>query len=477
MRRLHATAVHLCGGNPTLALTPPTELADGEVHAQAGPVHRGPYTPRPDYHAFGDPPSSTPYVRSSSSMVGSHRIVPTAAPALALGQRQLLMDAATVEDSMGCRRVVHQPVRHAANPLLSGGRFAEYADAHGLMAPQVHYDRAAGSFFMWATAYDRYEAPPGSGAADRSYGVYFESSDGITWTAPDLVGAGRQVSPALPEGRFVPRNVFWAVEGRSVHISVCVLPESWPVPGQRFAMLYHCGHLGRDPTTVELPGGGMDIRLAFSADGLRFQDAQCNPVFVGQSDCINSLLWHPGRHVFCLYRRPVTHAGHIRRIAYSESVDLCDWSQPTIILGPDELDTEVHDNGHFYGLAAAVYHGTVIGMLHNFYHSKPFGEGKTNKHLQTDIQLVWSTDAVAFSRHPRRPLFLETGPGGTYDWAQVAPGSILEREDRVDVYYCGLEQLHAPHGGASHICVASLRKVMLQQELSTMSHLVYSRIA
>ena len=39
-----------------------------------------------------------------------------------------------------------------------------------------------------------------------------------------------------------------------------------------------------------------------------------------------------------LYRRPPIHAGEIRRIAYSESVDLVHWTQPTQIITRDELD-------------------------------------------------------------------------------------------------------------------------------------------
>ena len=67
--------------------------------------------------------------------------------------------------------------------------------------------------------YDRFETPPGSGPADRCYGLYFESQDGIEWDAPELDVCFR------PEGLFVPRNVFWALPDRSVHISVCALPE------------------------------------------------------------------------------------------------------------------------------------------------------------------------------------------------------------------------------------------------------------
>ena len=111
--------------------------------------------------------------------------------------------------------------------------------------------------------YDRFETPPG-----------------IEWDSPELDVCFR------PEGRFVPRNVFWALPDRSVHISVCALPEEggWWRSGRRYAMIYHCTRLGRDPGNDALPGGGMELRIAFSADGIRFADQQENPVFIGQSD-------------------------------------------------------------------------------------------------------------------------------------------------------------------------------------------------
>ena len=353
---------------------------------------------------------------------------------------------------MGCRRVVHQPRRHAANPLLSSGAFGDYADAHGFQQPHVCHDVAAGVWRMWVAAYDRFESPPGSGPADRCYGLYFESQDGIEWDAPELDVCFR------PEGRFVPRNVFWALPDRSVHISVCALPEEggWWGRGRRYAMIYHCTRLGRDPGNDALPGGGMELRIAFSADGIRFADQQENPVFIGQSDCINSLIYHPQRRVFMLYRRPAVHAGHIRRISYSESVDLVSWSQPTTVLVPDEMDTEEHELGHFYGLAPCVYQGVTFGLLHCLYSTNPFAETKPRKHMSTDVQLCWSSDGKEFARHPRRPVFLETGPVGSCDWAQISPGSVVECEDEIRIYYQGSEQLHAPMGGASHVCLATL---------------------
>ena len=85
-------------------------------------------------------------------MAGYHHVIPTPPLQLQPRRRCLLMDRSVVEDMMGCRRVVHQPRRHAANPLLSSGAFGAYADAHGFQQPHVHHDVAAGVWRMWVAA-------------------------------------------------------------------------------------------------------------------------------------------------------------------------------------------------------------------------------------------------------------------------------------------------------------------------------------
>ena len=79
--------------------------------------------------------------------------------------------------------------------------------------------------------------------------------------------------------------------------------------------------------------------------------------------------------------------------------------------------------------------------------------------MQVDLQLAWSRDGIHWERHPGRPIFLPTGPAGSYDWGMVYPAvGLIEREDRIDLYYAGREQLHVRMPGNSNICLASLRK-------------------
>ncbi len=386
----------------------------------------------------GDKLSASKYVKGTS-IEGSWSVLPTA-PLEIGNRRQLLMDGYVVEDLAGCRRVVHRPRRHSGNPLITGGASLDHRQTHVVSTPSVVYDRERGLYRMWANGYRMYRT------AGQHFGLYYESRDGLNWTAPGL-------NLHEIEGLSAP-NVFFTKPGRSASIAVTELPENWRHKG-RYLLAYHSGELGRNPATLQMPGGGMEVRIALSQDGIHFRDQEENPIFRGQSDCENQILYNPERKVFMLYRRPPINASRIRKIAYSESSDLINWTQPTVILRPDELDPF-----SFYGMTVAPYEGVYLGFLENFYYKQPYDlESKPAKHMQIDIQLAWSRDGIHWDRHPARPLFLETGPAGTYDWGMVFPPvGLIEREDRIDFYYVGREQLHVRMPGNSHICLATLRK-------------------
>ena len=383
-------------------------------------------------------PSGSKYVKGTS-LAGSWSVIP-AKPLKVGDQHQLLMDGHVVEDIAGCRRVVHEPKRHPENPLISGTPFLDLEDAHVLGTPSIVYDQDQDIYRMWLNSSSSYRT------ADHHFGLYYDSRDGLNWRTPDL--KVHQI-----DGVQAP-NIFFSKPGRSTSIAVTKLPPTWRHKG-KYLLAYHSGELGRDPATLQMAGGGMEIRIALSEDGIHFVDQKENPIFRGQSDCENQILYNPEREVFMLYRRPPINATRIRRIAYSESSDLVNWSQPVQILRPDELDPF-----SLYGMTVARYQGVYLGFLEMFYKKKPFDlETKPDKHMEIDLQLTWSRDGIHWERHPARPLFLRTGLAGSYDWGMVFPSvGLIEREDRVDFYYAGREQLHVRMPGNSNICLATLRK-------------------
>ena len=377
--------------------------------------------------------------REGHTIRGSYSIISTK-PVKVGNRRQLLMDDYVVEDIRNCRRTVHQPTKHAANPLFSTGPAGpEEDEAFGTVS--VLHDREHGLYRLWAvhSATVQQSTPPGFYWDSR--GAYHRSKDGNHWETPELLNRGE--GPIL-------NNVVLGPPDRSQHsISVIETPDKWRHRG-RFLMVYFIGPVGRGPHPG-LIAGGQELRIAFSDDGIHWRDQKENPIFAGQSDTENNICYNPDRKVFMLYRRPPIHAGEIRRIAYSQSADLIHWTQPRHIIVADELDPY-----SLYGMTVVRYQGVYFGFLQLFYSRNSNRE----KHMMVDVQLAWSRDGIHWQRHPERPTFLATGPKHSYDAGMVFLGKgLIKRGDHIDLYYAGHENLHISMvPGESSLCLASLRK-------------------
>ena len=85
------------------------------------------------------------------------------------------------------------------------------------------------------------------------------------------------------------------------------------------------------------------------------------------------------------------------------------------------------------------------------------------KAYQIDLQLARSRDGIAWQRHPERPVFLETGVPGSYDWGMVfAIQGLVDRGDRTYLYYTGDAAFHlskdVKEGKIGQLCLATLRR-------------------
>jgi hypothetical protein len=402
-----------------------------------------------DYAPDGDPrfvdrrwAGGGPYVGiGQMSHHGSHRILP--GRPLAIGQtRQLAFMDDLMDDWWDCRRTVHQPVKHPANPLL---KVAKPWEGYGPMGGTILKDPATGRFRLWS--FIEY-----FGTKRPSYGIYYESSDGLHWERPDLGLVDWDGNTA--------NNLFYGGQGYGMGaISVILSPADRAARG-RFAMMYGRNRIGTKLTEPHT----MEQRIAYSDDGLRWRDQPENPAFRARSDAWNNLFFAPERGVFVNIRRPGVHANEIRRITYSESQDLVAWTQPVTVLKPDELDPPM-----FYGMPVVRYQGVYFGFLEMFYayyrfdrtKGKIVGDRKLPKSHEIDLQLAWSRNCLDWSRHPERPIFLPTGPIGSYDWGMVfAMYGIEDRGDEIWIYYRGDQGLHSsatpPKYG--NLCLATLRK-------------------
>jgi hypothetical protein len=385
---------------------------------------------------------------AKQSIRGSYSIE-ALSPLPIAGRRQLMLDDALVEDSWNCQRVVHRPTKHPRNPLISP---TTASLGRGMPWTSVLYDSDRKRFQLWGNAHP---AAVYAGAEVRPgyRGVYFESEDGIEWSSPTL--------GQVPLEGNTANNIFFELPGRALdNLAVSRLPAGWDHLGQ-YVMAY--GSSG-----ANLSGGRIDV--AFSHDGLHWADHDASPVVAGMWDTHNNLVFDPDRGVFILYQRPTIAAFEPRRIAASESTDLKTWTQPRTILFPDELDPPM-----FYGMTVDRYEGLFLGFLMVYYRSDSAMRvreiqdwqavgGEFPKEHQMENQLAWSRDGLRWSRHPSRPVFLETGRKYTdHDWGLLRKGTgIVERGDELYLYYQAADRIkktpYTDRWGEWSLNLATIRK-------------------
>ena len=373
-------------------------------------------------------------------------IVPTEPLNVPLGERQLVMHRAVMEDHYDCRRTVHPVEKHPDNPLISAARSWE-GDGPGTGC--VLYDRELGKFRMWSSVkrgefekLDPRKAGP----------IYYESDDGVEWQRPnlgqvDFEGSRENNLLEIDYGRLGPHS--------TGAISVFELPNSHRQHG-RFGAVLASANLGPACDFEDKNAHRNEQLLAFSEDGYRWTvRPDRNPFFRSRSDGFQTIVWNPDRQVFLYYRRATVNAREIRRISCCESPDLIDWTQPRLILGPDEPDPN-----YFYGMPVSRYQNMYLGLLQNLYLHTDF---KVPKEYEIDIQLTWSHDGLSWERHPDRPVFIPTGRilQGVPDWGMVfGMKDVVDAGDRAYVYYGGRESLHSDivQSRALHICLGTLRR-------------------
>jgi len=371
---------------------------------------------------------------------GSYHIEPTP-PVAVDNTRQLLLDDHVVDDVWGCRRTVHPPVKHADNPVIR----SESLTVHPIVQGTVSYDPMRGGFRLWSRQWHLAREKYDQSLVQN----YFESEDGIRWTAPDLQLVEFNGSQA--------NNLMLGDKGVIYgDPSVVKVPPRLRSRG-KYAMLY--GFVREKLAPGE--HHSMQDRIAWSDDGIHWKDQDENPVFHARNDTFCNIVYNAERDVFMMYRRASVNGHQIRRIAYSESKDLITWTQPVVILRPDELDPSM-----LYGMPVTRYQGVYIGLLQMFYGpplDSALPEVSELKQSHIDIQLAWSRDGIRWQRHPQRPIFLGNGLPGSYDSGQIgACQGLPELHNEIYIYYRADAALHRKEdlmkNPSGQLCLAKLRK-------------------
>ena len=361
-------------------------------------------------------------------------------PIALAGNRQLFIDDLIIEEMNGVTRTLNQPTKYQGNPVLwptkpwEGRRLDLYASPL--------YDAAEGLFKVWYVC------------KSRGYTVnYATSKDGILWDKPIL------------------GNLEWGDDADVVH-------EDGTREGPRFAspsrdnnlILIGAGNLNvikddQDPDPGRLykslffHNKYRYVSVAFSPDGERWTLYEGNPVLEKASDTHTLLGWDESVGAYVAYPRPwmSTAEGdrHIRVIGRSVSEDFTTWTEPEVVLEPDDQDPPGLE---LYCMPVFKQGGLYIGLpwAYHAYPEEPLAGVRQGATI--DAQLAYSRDGMEWHRAADRAPFIPLGPPGSVDGGRVTPAKEpVQVGDELWFYYGASDGDHSNGFRPGCICLAKLR--------------------
>lgn len=340
-------------------------------------------------------------------------------------------------DVMG--RVVHQPVKHPANPVVAGkGGYVNVAyDKDAKLFRMVYQD-----FWYLDKEKLRY-----------TYAVaYAESKDGIKWTTPNL-GLYERDRKGSKEN-----NICWVspVLGPSGSTAQCPYLLELPKThrkGHKFVLYY--------------VNAKYESHLLGSEDCIRWDKASDTCIAKHYApDAPSSISWDPKQRLFVWMGRatdryhdgPPLTMGATRRVSRLANKELwAEWPVLTQnILIPDEKDATERSarvfegSNFFYGMPTRYHAGIYWGFLEPY----RYRSGAT-----IDTQLAISRNGRVFERFPGRPRLIELGPKDSWDSGMVfGSSSWQEVGDEWLLYYAGYNGGHNSTTSVPGIGVATIRK-------------------
>jgi len=332
-----------------------------------------------------------------------------AAPAepLRIGNRkQMFLDRWIVAETDEILFTVVPPAKHGDVPVMMADQPADervpYPQATNPTG--VRWNAEKKLFEMW---YEAVYLAPGK---ERHYFAYAQSEDGINWRKPQL---GLKKIDGFNDRNFV--------DG----------------PGGRVLFDDH----EADPQRrLKLVGGGINLNIWFSPDGMHWRPASKEPVFTKIGDSHTLLGWDPNRQKYVGYFRPRNPPGPVprRTIGISTSDDAVKWSPIQEILAPDEHDPV---GSEFYYLSAGIFGDMYIGILPVLHLDRQFLDYRQTDpqglEQTVDAQLVASRDGVHWTRMGNRQPWLRTGDYESWDDQNLWPANPFTHDGRIWLYYGG----------------------------------------
>ncbi|NQU10735.1 hypothetical protein HQ590_08095 [bacterium] len=339
--------------------------------------------------------------------------------------RQHFFDDLLIESVENVERVVHRPTRDPASPVLKADRPWEHVLECTVSAVSVLRDPKDGLFKCWYMEGDNNPqrlAKVGKLADPLSQMFrvcYAQSADGLTWDKP-LLGIQNHNGQDT-------NIVLGGPDYGSVYAMDPIIDPHEPDPHQRFKSLY---------AWYPLDLSWVQTVAVHSADGIHWKPFAEKPSF-GKSgprcDDVAKMFYDPVGRLFvmttrhdCMYAGSVNlnnprvgtftipHYPHDyyrcnkRRIFQSESPDFLHWTEPYLILAPqDGFDGIDHT---FYGMPQFDLGDVRVGFLNVF------------RYVQNDlkVQLVYSRNGKQWRRFDQGQTWLDRGAPGAWDSVMVA---------------------------------------------------------
>ena len=310
-----------------------------------------------------------------------------------------------------------RPGHKLPEPVLSGAEPWEPADVdtrayvYGTVLP----DPDGGSYRLW------YMRNP-------NRLLYATSLDGMSWQPPAL-------SLATVDGSGDTNQL-----AISLHSPSLICDEGEPDPARRYKML-GCATVA----------GSRGYCVAYSGDGLRWEWYEKNPVLEGSDTC--TLAQDPVSGEYLAFHKLThEHNGQVRRLVYlAVSEDMQDWSEPKLVMAPDEIDDEeTRARGgicsEFYNMSAFSYGGQWLGLVTHFQHTGPpdhKGPEQSPNDGPIDAQLLHSRDGRRWHRCEDRTPVIANGPHG-YDAGCILGvcNSPVVAGDEMWMYYSAITTTH-----------------------------------
>jgi hypothetical protein len=365
----------------------------------------------------------------TASRSASDRIAEFGEPISLKAWPLLFADDSGIASRTGMVRTVHV-ARTDPSAVLTADKPWEAARVY--VYGSAYQDEQSGEYRLWYVG-----AAGGGGSSTPTAGrrlrggaatLLATSVDGTTWRKPEL--------NLFAHGGSTANNIVYDLH------SVSVLRDDFATNSEkRYKML---GHSSR-------PSPGYQV--AYSADGLHWQRYPVETVL--KHGDTSTLTQDPRTGEYLAYhKRPAQVRGYGRRVVWlSRSRDFQAWTEPELVLAPDEQDdawvSRPNERTEVYNMSVFPHAGGFIGLptIFRVMEVKPRDSVAPNQSSfdgPIDIQLATSVDGRTWQRSWPRINILPRGVPGSFDGGTIlgVSSTPIHTAKETWVYYTGINTTH-----------------------------------